>query len=49
VGYTMNGKGFQEKPFGIVKKFVASDAAMDDLKMLQWIDLAQHMGYELHI
>ena len=49
VGYTMNGRGFKENPFGIVKKLVPSDAVLDNSKMLQWIDLAQHMGYELNV
>jgi len=49
IGYTMNGTGFQEHPFGIVKKLVVSDATLDNRKILQWLDLAHHLGYDLQV
>lgn len=49
LGHTMNGGLFKENPFGIVKKFVPSDPARDDFKMVQWCGLAAYMGYELQM
>ena len=45
----MNRREYQEHPFGIVKKFVASESPLDNCKILQWMDVAQYMGYELYI
>lgn len=49
VGFDMNGRCFQESPFAIVKRFVAPNAALDDIKMCQWVNLAHHMGLELKV
>lgn len=49
IGYTMNGTGFRENPFGIVKKLVVSDAPLNNQKILRWLDLAEYMGYDLHV
>lgn len=48
-GYSMNGTGFREHPFGIVKKLIVSDASLDNQNLLRWLDLAQYMGYDLHV
>lgn len=47
IGFTMNGSGFQEHPFGIVKKLVVSDTPLDHRKILRWFDLAHRLGYDL--
>jgi hypothetical protein len=49
VRYTMNGGGFQESPFGIVKTFIESDAILNKVKMLQWMDLVHYMGFKLNV
>ncbi|OAL26628.1 hypothetical protein AYO20_09969 [Fonsecaea nubica] len=49
VGYTMNGMGFQDNPFGIMKKLVAPDTPLDNGKMRQWMHLAHYMGYSLRV
>jgi hypothetical protein len=33
LGYAMNGRYFQESPFGIVKKYVRSGDALDNVKL----------------
>ncbi|KIW84474.1 hypothetical protein Z517_03724 [Fonsecaea pedrosoi CBS 271.37] len=49
VGFTMNGAGFQDDPFGIVKKLVVSNAPLDPPKIVRWLDLASYLGFDLSV